>query len=299
MEKDFLSMNDLSKPELADILDLAARQKRGQVSDVLANKMVALYFEKPSLRTVCSFDVGAKELGAQTTFLNSQGSGKMGERERVKDLAKNLSGFYDAVVARVFSHKALEEFARESNIPVINALSDREHPCQILADLLTIREKIGKLDGIKLAYLGDGNNIAHSLALAAKIWGFDFALAGPRSHWLENPEFKQTEDLDEVLADADVVCTDTWTSMGDEAEAAERREIFAPYQLNSKRLAQAKPEAIVLHCQPAHLGEEITTEVFDGPQSAVRLEAANRLPVQKAVLMRLFENQAKRKKAQL
>ncbi|MFH0776022.1 MAG: ornithine carbamoyltransferase [Patescibacteria group bacterium] len=286
MKKDFLSITDLTKEELNDLLDLAAQQKRGATSSVLAKKQIALYFEKPSLRTKASFEVGIQELGGQFSYFSTDEVGKMGERESVDDFAKVLSGYFDTVVARVFDHVNLERFASASKIPVVNALSDHEHPCQILADLLTIKEKLGRLDNFKLAYLGDGNNVALSLALAAGILGFEFVLTGPKKYQLEDSQVRQTENLAEALQNAEVIYTDTWNSMGEPKKSDET--ILNPFQLNAAALQKAQKNAIVLHCLPAHRGQEITDEVIDGPQSAVFAQAANRLPAQKALLIKIF-----------
>ncbi|MFH0834400.1 MAG: ornithine carbamoyltransferase [Patescibacteria group bacterium] len=286
MKKDFLSITDLPKEQILDLLDVAALQKRGITSDVLKNKKIALYFEKPSLRTKASFEVGIQELGGEFSYFSTDEVGKMGERESVDDFAHVLSGYFDAIVARVYDHVNLAKFAGTASIPVINALSDHEHPCQILADLLTIREKLGRLDKFKLAYLGDGNNVALSLALAAEILDFEFILAGPKKYQLGYSQIKQTENLDEALDEADVIYTDTWNSMGEPKKSDET--ILTPFQLNAAALQKAKPKAIVLHCLPAHRGQEITDEVLDGPQSAVFEQAANRLPAQKSLLIKLF-----------
>lgn len=269
-----------------DLLSASANQKRGATLDVLAGKQIALYFEKPSLRTKASFEVGVRELGGDFSYFSTIDVGKLGERESIDDFAKVLSGYFDLVIARVFEHENLEKFAEASEIPVVNALSDREHPCQILADLLTIREKLGRVNDFKLVYLGDGNNVALSLALAAEILGFEFVLAGPKKYQLEYPQIHQTENLDEALAGTDVIYTDTWNSMGEPKKSDET--ILTPFQLNADVLKKAKPSAIVLHCLPAHRGKEITDEVLDGPQSVVFEQAANRLPVQKALLAKMF-----------
>jgi ornithine carbamoyltransferase len=203
-------------------------------------------------------------------------------------VAKVMEGFYDGLIARVFEHDKLAELAGHTKIGVINALSDREHPCQILADLLTIQERLGTVSGLKIVFLGDGNNVARSLAEAAKIVGSSFTLIGPKAYHLDTTGISQTEDLAEAK-NADVLVTDTWVSMGDEKSAAERKKIFAPYQLNTALLSTAKKSAIVLHCLPAHWGEEITEEVLKSAQSAAYFEAHNRLPVQKAVMVKLFQ----------
>jgi ornithine carbamoyltransferase len=292
MKKDFLSITDLSKDEILELLEVAATQRLGVTSKILQNRHIALYFEKPSLRTKASFETGIGELSGTFSYFSSIDAGKLGERESAEDLAKTMSGYFAAIVTRVFDHVALEKFASTASVPVINALSDREHPCQVLADLLTIRTKLGRLDNFKLAFAGDGNNMALSLALAAEILGFEFILAGPAKYQLKYDQIKQTESLDEALAEADVVYTDTWTSMGDETQSEEREKIFKPYQINAETLTRAKPEAIVMHCLPAHRGQEITNDVIDGKQSVVFDQAANRLPAQKALFIKLFSKSA-------
>ena len=289
MKKDFLSITDLSKEQILKLLDSAAGQKRGARSEILAGKEVALIFEKPSLRTKASFEVGIRELGGNFSYFSAAECGRLGARESVADFAKVLSGYFDAVVARVFEHSKLAELAAAAKIPVVNALSDFEHPCQILADLLTIREKLGRTEDFKLAFLGDGNNVARSLARAAAILGFEFALAAPEKYQFDPAEkIAQSDNLGAAVKNADVIYTDAWTSMGDESESAERREIFAPFQLNAEILAAANPGALALHCLPAHRGEEITDAVIDGENSGIFEQAANRLPAQKALLTKLF-----------
>ena len=218
MQKDFLSITDLSPEELTEILDLAATLKHGVSSEILRNKHVALIFEKASLRTKASFETGIRELGGAFSYFSPTEIGRLGERESVEDLSRTLSQYFEVIVARVYDHAALEKLAASAQVPVINALSGKEHPCQILGDLLTIRERLGKLADFKLAYLGDGNNVALSLALAAETLGFEFILAGPKKYNLAYGQIKQTESLDEALGNADVVYADTWTSMGDESE---------------------------------------------------------------------------------
>jgi len=291
MKKDFLSITDLSKDELLEILKLAKAQKNSASSKILEGKEIALYFEKPSLRTKASFEVGIRKLGGELSYFSANESGKLGERESVSDFAKVLSKYFDAIVARVFEHAELAKLAQNAEIPVVNALSDLEHPCQILADLLTIREKLGRLDNFKLTFIGDGNNVARSLGHAGEILGFEFILAAPSKYQFDQAEkITQTENLDDALTNTDVVYTDTWTSMGDETESVERREILTPFQLNTGVLKKAKPDAIVLHCLPAHRGEEITDDVIDGKNSVVFEQAANRLPAQKALLIKIFNS---------
>ncbi|MFH1375946.1 MAG: ornithine carbamoyltransferase [Patescibacteria group bacterium] len=295
MQKDFISITDLSPEELTEILDMGSDQKHGVTSEILRNKHVALVFEKPSLRTKASFETGVRELGGTFSYFSPAESGRLGERESVGDFARTLSQYFEVIVARVYDHAALEKLAASANIPVINALSGKEHPCQVLGDLLTIRECLGRLADFKLAFLGDGNNVAYSLALAANLLGFEFILAGPKKYQLKQGKIQQTEDVAAALQNADVVYTDAWTSMGDESEVQQRETIFQPYQLNADALKQAKPEAIVMHCLPAHRGKEITDDVIDGPQSVVFDQAANRLPVQKAILIKLITHVAANK----
>ena len=292
MQKDFLSIADLNRNELLELLDVAATQKRRVNSEILKRKQIALLFEKQSLRTKASFETGIRELGGEFSYFSPAECGKLGERESIEDHAQVLSQYFDAIVTRVHNHVDLEKFSTTASIPVINALSDREHPCQILADLLTIREKIGHVDNFQLAFLGDGNNVALSLALASEILGFKFTLVGPQKYFLPYDQINQTEDLDTGLAGADIVYADTWTSMGQETEKKERQAALAPYQLNAETLAKAKPSAFVMHCLPAHRDEEITADVIDGNQSVVFIQAANRLPAQKALLIKLFSRGA-------
>lgn len=287
--RNFLSITDLGREELFELLEIAATQKRRVCSQILLNQHIALIFEKPSLRTKASFEVGIQELSGTTSFFGPNECGILDERESVEDFSRVISSYYDAVVARVYNHVALEKFAVSSSVPVINALSDREHPCQVLADLLTIRERLGRIENFKLAFLGDGNNVALSLALAAEILNFKFILAGSKKYFLPFPQIDQTENLSAALNNADVIYTDTWNSMGAEDSAAERNLALRPYQLNAVALREASPKAIVMHCLPAHRDDEITEEVLNSPKSVVFQQAANRLPAQKALFIKLFE----------
>lgn len=287
MQKDFLTIAQLTKTELIELLTLAKTQGKGVTSTVLAGKQIAMLFEKQSLRTKASFEVGIRELGGQLSYFSQAECGKLGERESVADFGHVMERYYDGLVARVYSHERLADLAQKTHIPVINALSDLEHPCQALADLLTIWQSLGKLDNFKMVFLGDGTNVARSLAESSKILGFEFCLIGPKKYWFHLDGITCTEDLT-GLQNADVVVTDTWISMGSEAEAATRLKELGAYQLNQETLAMANKDAIVLHCLPAHRGEEVTDSVLDGPQSKIFDEAANRLPVQKAVLIKLF-----------
>ena len=295
----FLSIDDLSTAELTALLDDADALKREPVpSDApLRGRALAMIFEKPSLRTRLSFDVAMRDLGGHSSYLSPQEVG-LGRRESVSDVARVVSRYVDVVVLRTFSHETLEEFAKYASVPVINGLSDLSHPCQGLADLLTIRERKGDLRSVVAAYIGDGNNVAHSLMLGAAKTGMTLRVASPdgfeplgRYRELAAAVARSTgakvtfgSDPRAAVAGADVVYTDVWTSMGQEQEYERRRRAFQGFQVNRELLALAKPDAIVLHDLPAHRGEEITDEVIDGAQSAVFDQAENRLHAQKAVL---------------
>lgn len=299
--RDLLSVQDLSAQEVRQVLDLAHHLKRehraGVRHEVLAGKTVALLFEKPSLRTRVTFEVGTRQLGGWCVYLAPQDV-QLGVREAVADVARNLARWVDGVVARVNRHATLEELAEACRVPVINALSDREHPCQALGDLLTVEEHFGTFSGIRAAWVGDGNNVCHSFLLAASKVGLSVAVASPPGYG-PDPEVvaaardeaarrggsvRVVTDPREAVAGAHVVYTDVWTSMGQEAQREDRRRAFAGYQVNRELLAHAERDAVVLHCLPAHRGEEITDEVLDGPQSLVLDQAENRLHAQKAVL---------------
>jgi ornithine carbamoyltransferase len=301
--KDLISIFDLTSGEIDQIFTLAQNLKKwlqdGKNHRPLAGKTLAMIFEKPSLRTRVTFTAGMTQLGGNAIFLGPNDI-SMGVRESVSDTARNLERWVDAIMARTFSHESVVALAREASIPVINGLTDRSHPCQVLSDCFTVREKFGSLSDIKVAFLGDGNNVAHSWLYAAARMGFRFSIAcppgyepleeivnGSRSEAGERVQV--THDLAEALKDADVVYTDVWASMGQEREAEERKRIFAPYQLNKAALALARPNALVMHCLPAHRNEEITDEVIDGPQSIVFDQAENRLHVQKAILVLLMK----------
>ena len=268
----------------------------------LAGLTAALVFQKPSLRTRVSFEVAMLELGGNAVYL-SPAEIQLGEREGVTDAARVLSRYVDAIVARVFLHSDVVGLAEHAGVPVINALSDREHPCQILADLLTLYERRGSLKGIRLAYVGDGNNVAHSLALAAPPLGIDLRFACPDGYEPDPVIMEQAQaasgsggielfrDPREAVRGADAVYTDAWYSMGQESEADARAQVFRPYQVNSELLSYAAADAIVMHCLPAHRNQEITDEVIDGPASVVYDQAENRLHVQKALLLSLFGRQ--------
>jgi len=264
---------------------------------LLSGKVLALMFEKPSLRTRVSFEIAMRQLGGHTIYLSPDEVG-LGKRESVPDVARVLSRYVDAITARTSSHQTLEILASYSSVPVINALSDLEHPCQALADLLTIREKKGELEGLTLAYVGDGNNVAHSLLLAASLTGMNFRVASPIGNRVQErilrlaqdyaidsgAEIFCTEEPRLAVSGADVVYTDVWTSMGQEAEADRRRQIFASYQVNSELLSLAREDAILMHPLPAHHGEEVAEGILNNPQSVVFDQAENRLHLQKALL---------------
>ncbi|MGP8080967.1 MAG: ornithine carbamoyltransferase [Dehalococcoidales bacterium] len=296
-----LSMNDLTPNEVQAILDAAVELKtRGWIS-LLKNKTAALLFEKPSLRTRVSFEVAMRQLGGQTLYLSPEEVG-LGKRESIPDVARILSRFVDVIILRTFAQHNLEVLAEYSAVPVINALSDFEHPCQALADLLTIYEQKGKLKWLTLAYIGDGNNVANSLMLACAMTGVNFNIASPKGYEIDSSVLKQartyaktsgskifcTTDPQAAAKDVDVIYTDTWTSMGQEAEAAVRRKVFADYQVNEKLLALTRNNSIIMHCLPAHHGEEVAVGLLDSPRSVVFDQAENRLHVEKALLAWIF-----------
>jgi ornithine carbamoyltransferase len=295
LARNLLSDMDLSVEALRHLLGLAEQIKRtaARFSKSLVGRYLSLLFEKPSLRTRLTFELAIKQLGGDAVNY----AGPIGEREPIKDVTRNLERWTQCIVARVFAQSTIEELAKWSHVPVINALSDRYHPCQILADMLTLQERFGRLDGIKLAFVGDGNNVANSLMLTAGRLGVDVAVATPAGYQpdagivaqaAEMGSITVTEDPAEALAGADAVYTDVWTSMGQEAESAERRRAFAPYQVNPQLFALAKPDAIFLHCLPAKRGEEVTDEIMESPRSAVFDQAENRLHAQKALLVILL-----------
>jgi ornithine carbamoyltransferase len=284
----FLDVTDLTPGELLHLLDvadaLAADRRR---TDELGGMSVGLLFEKPSTRTRVSFDVAVHELGGHPVVLNASDL-QLGRGETLEDTARTLSGYLAAVVIRTFAHERLERIAAAASVPVVNALSDRSHPCQALADLQTIRQEKGRLEGVRVGYVGDGNNVAVSLAQAGAMTGMKVTIASPPGYGLRDVDAELTEDPLEAAAGADVLYTDVWTSMGQEAEQAARVAALRPYALTSELLGAAQPDAIVLHCLPAHRGEEIAAEVLDGPQSRVWPQAANRLHAQKALLLHLL-----------
>lgn len=302
--RDLISIADLSPSELDHVLTTAIALKDSAREPILAGKTLALVFEKPSLRTRVSFHVAMRHLGGDCIYLSPPEVG-LGQRESPADVAGVLSRFVDCIAARVFAPETLESLAEHATVPVINALSDPpegEHPCQALADLQTVREKKGALRGVTIAYVGDGNNVAASLALASTMSGMHFRIASPEGYELIERFVKQSEDLAaesggsvtmtddprEAVAGADVVYTDVWASMGQEREAALRKEAFQGYRVDAEMMALARPDAIFMHDLPAHRGEEVTDDVMDGPQSVVFDQAENRMHAQKAVLALLL-----------
>lgn len=299
--KHFLDLTDWSSKTLWELLQLAVHLKTewraGGNKPVLQGKVLGMVFQKPSLRTRVSFEVGMLHLGGSAIMLGPSEIG-LGKRESIADVARVLSGYVQCIMARVFDHQHVIELAKYSRVPVINGLSDDQHPCQALADALTIYEHYGYLKGIKLAYVGDGNNVAVSLLQAAVHFGMDFAIAAPEGYELPVRMLDEARESgiqveastrpEQIMDGAHAVYTDTWVSMGQEAEVAAREKIFGPYQVNQTLLKQAAPGAIVLHCLPAHRGQEITDDVADGPQSAIFPQAENRLHAQKALLVKLM-----------
>ncbi len=287
---------DLTPEALRAVLDLAHDLKRtpARFAKTLEGRYLTLLFEKPSLRTRLTFELAIKQLGGDAVT----SIGPVGAREPVKDVARNLDRWTHGIVARVFSHATIEELAAWSKVPVINALSDLYHPCQVLADVQTLEERFGKLDGLKLAFVGDGNNVAHSLMLTAGRLGMHVAVAAPQNYQPDKNIVAQaskfakitiTSDPAQAVEGAHAIYTDVWASMGQEQEAAERERIFAPYQVNEKLMARARPDAVFLHCLPAKRGLEATDAVMEAPCSAIFDQAENRLHAQKALLMMLLK----------
>jgi len=297
MKKDLLGFAGMAPTDFEEIWLRAARLKKmlkeGKEHASLKGKTLGMIFDKSSTRTRISFEVGMYQLGGIALFLNSRDT-QIGRGETLADSARMMSCYLDGIMIRTFAQESVEELARYASIPVINGLTDLLHPCQILADLFTIQEKKGSYEGVKVAYIGDGNNIANSWIEAAARLPFEFAMACPDGYHPDKTIFEESRkesnrvhlyrDPFDAAKDADVLYTDVWTSMGQEAESQERKKIFSNYQINGKLLEVAKKDAIVMHCLPAHRGEEITADVIDGPQSVVIAEAENRLHVQKAVL---------------
>jgi ornithine carbamoyltransferase len=299
--KDLLSITDLSSEEIHVLLTDAQDMKRDKWISLLDRKILALVFEKPSLRTRVSFEVAMRQLGGHTIYLSPAEIG-LGKREPARDVASVLCRYVDVIAARTFSHATLVDLAKYCDVPLINALDDVEHPCQALADLLTINEKKGDLKGLKVAYIGDGNNVANSLMLACALMGANFNIASPAGYTIADSmlstareyaaasqcEVLCTDKPAEAAAVADVIYTDVWTSMGQEEEAEKRRQAFSTYQITQELLDQAKEDVIFMHPLPAHHGEEVTDEVLYGTQSVVFDQAENRMHVQKAILAEML-----------
>jgi len=299
--KHFIAISELSSAQVGHILDVALKLKeewkKGGNRPILAGKSLAMVFQKPSLRTRVSFEMAMHHLGGYAFYLSPDEIG-LGKRESVADVARVLSRYVDCIMARVFDHKHIVELAAYSSVPVINGLSDYNHPCQAMADLLTVREHKGDLKGRTLAFVGDGNNVATSLAFATAQLGMNFAIATPKGYELpagvlaearelaqrSGSQIQTTHDPKGAVRGADVIYTDVWTSMGQEKEKEERMRVFPPFQVNAALVALAKPDVIVEHCLPAHRGDEITDEVADGPHSVLFDQAENRMHAQKAIL---------------
>ena len=305
MKKDFIAVSDYSPEELQGLLDLAIDLKkehsRGGNKPVLKGKVLAMVFQKPSLRTRVSFDMAMRHLGGDALYLSPSEIG-LGQRESIADVARVLAGYVEGIMARVFEHQHVLELAKWSSVPVVNGLSDYNHPCQAMADALTIVETFGSMKGLNVTFIGDGNNVAVSLMHVCAKLGANFTLASPEGYDL-NPTaleagrqfagksgsaIRLLRDPHVAVKDADVIYTDTWTSMGQEAETKKREAVFPPYQVNAALVSEARPKAIVMHCLPAHRGHEITDEVADGPHSKLFPQAHNRLHAQKAILVHVL-----------
>ncbi len=309
MLEDFLSIHDLTPYQFSQIMDLTReiKEKPHRFKNRLKDKILAMIFEKPSLRTRITFEVGMLQLGGEAIYL-APSDIQMGTRETPYDVGKNLERWVDAIMIRTFSHQIAVDLAQACNIPVINALTDLLHPCQAMADFFTLKEKLGDLANIKLTYIGDGNNVCHSLLFAAAKTGSKMAVASPSGFEPNQDILDQsqqdgqktgfqvivTSDPSEAVKEADVVYTDVWASMGQESEKEKRAKIFAAYQVNDQMLKQAKKSALFMHCLPAHRGEEVTDEILDSPQSVVHDQAENRLHIQKAIMVLLLEQKAKK-----
>jgi len=304
--KHFLDVSDNSPEEIQDILDLAIRLKKEHFSGgnqpLFKGKVLGMIFQKPSLRTRVSFDMAMRHMGGDALYLSPNEIG-LGKRESIGDVSRVMSGYVQAIMARVFQHEHITELAKYASVPVINGLSDFSHPCQAMADALTIIEKFGSMKGVNVTYVGDGNNVAVSLMHIVVMLGGNFTIANPEGY--DMPDIaKETgaqlanasgaiisyiHDPHEAVRGAQVIYTDTWTSMGQEEEAAKREKVFPPYQVNAKLVSEADADVIVMHCLPAHRNYELTDEVADGPHSVIFPQAHNRLHAQKAILARLFQ----------
>ena len=303
--KHFLAISDLSSEEVQDLLDLAVKLKKEYFEkgnpSYFKGRVLGMIFQKPSLRTRVSFDMAMRHCGGDALYLSPNEIG-LGKREAIADIARVMSGYVQALMARVFDHAHVLELARWSEIPVINGLSDYNHPCQAMADALTVQEKFGRAKGLHVAYVGDGNNVAVSLMHVCAKLGWNFAIANPAGYdivpkavEIAKEIAKETgskltflRDPHEAVKDAQVIYTDTWTSMGQEEEAAKREKVFPPYQVNAQLVGEADKDVIVMHCLPAHRNHELTDDVADGPHSVIFPQAHNRLHAQKAILARLF-----------
>jgi len=303
--KDFLAVSDYTPEQLQDMLNLAIELKSEWLENgnapLLKGKVLGMIFQKPSLRTRVSFDMAMRHVGGDALYLSPAEIG-LGKRESIADIARVMSGYVDAIMARVFDHEHILELARWSSVPVINGLSDYNHPCQAMADALTIQEKFGRLKGLNITFVGDGNNVAVSLMHISTKLGANFTLASPEGFDLKpkavelahriaaesGSQIRLMRDPHSAVKGAHVIYTDTWTSMGQEEETKVREQVFPPYQVNQKLVSEALPEVIVMHCLPAHRGHEITDEVADGPHSVLFPQAHNRLHAQKAILVKLL-----------
>ena len=297
-----VTVRNLDGSQIKQLFETAARLKKSRSrAKPLTGKVLGLLFQKPSVRTRVSFEVGMAQLGGQSLYIGPVEL-QQGKREAPKDVARVLSRYLDGIVVRTFQHSDVEEMARYSSIPIINGLSDDSHPCQALADLFTVKEKLGRLPGVKLAYIGDGNNVCHSLMEACALTGVHLSVATPAGYapnregiaWARKQAAKTgsrilcTHDPKEAARGADALYTDVWASMGQEREKAKRQKIFRPFQINGSLMRLASKKALFLHCLPAHRGEEVTDEVMDSPASVVYDQAENRLHVQKAILLRMM-----------
>jgi len=303
--KHFLAISDLSSGEVQDLLDLSIKLKEEYFKKgnppYFKGKVLAMIFQKPSLRTRVSFDMAMRHCGGDALYLSPNEIG-LGKRESIADIARVLAGYVHALMARVFDHEHILQLAQWSEIPVINGLSDYNHPCQGLADALTIQEKFGKARGLNVAYVGDGNNVAVSLMHVCARLGWNFTIANPEDYDLSPKAIKIAEEIiketgsvltfvrdpHEAVKGAQVIYTDTWTSMGQEEESARREQVFPPYQVNAQLVSEADQDVIVMHCLPAHRNHELTDDVADGPHSVIFPQAHNRIHAQKAILARLF-----------
>ncbi|MBI4761046.1 MAG: ornithine carbamoyltransferase [Chloroflexota bacterium] len=303
--KHFLAVSDLSSAEVQDLLDLAVKLKEEYFKKgnppYFKGKVLGMIFQKPSLRTRVSFDMAMRHCGGDALYLSPNEIG-LGKREAISDIARVLSGYVHALMARVFDHAHVLELAKWSEIPVINGLSDYNHPCQAMADALTIQEKFGKTKGLNVTFVGDGNNVAVSLMHVAAKLGWNFTIANPEGYDLAPKAVEIAQEIaketgskltflrdpHEAVKGAHVIYTDTWTSMGQEEEAAKREKVFPPYQVNAQLVSEADKDVIVMHCLPAHRNQELTDDVADGPHSVIFPQAHNRLHAQKAILARLF-----------